>query len=707
MANIESSHTEDSKVEMTDEESRLLNALKAEQEGAATYWQSEIVEQQRDAMEAYYGQAYGDEVEGRSQLVTREVFETVEWIRPDLIDMFSSSDRIVSIEPTSPEAETTCEIAQAYLNHIFFQEHDGLSILDQFAFDGLLQKLGVATVYVDTKDGKTETYEALNTTQLQTVVNNPRIAEVLEQVSEETEPSDLYPDGQIHSVEVQFEDERCLRFETVAPEDFSVSTRATDLDSAVYKGIVRRMTRTEVAKRWPEKFEGIKEALVAGTGNLTDWDARREARFLGEEDWENGYNASSHAESQLLHVYEEYVWYDMDEDGIAEQYQVFRLDDMILEFAEVDEHPFSDWTPIPIPHRLYGLSIYDIMKDLQRAQTVLLRATLDTTYQAVAPRIAVHENKVNLNDLMDVSAGAIIRTTAPPGEVMLPVKQSGGAGDSLPVIQHIGEITQQRTGITRSAQGIDPDSLNKTATGLQISQDAAATRKRMIARNFGKGVQKLLQKAFTLLVTQVDSEQMIRFDGDWVPVNPSAWSDGMRVIVDVGIGTGSREANVMNMQMVLGMQEKWAQTFGLNTPVVTPTHMHNAAEEIVRAMGYRSVDRFFGDVGNFQPPPPQENPAIQAKQQEMQLKAQESQMKMQADMQEAQAKLQLEREQSMAELELKREEMMIEFEQKMTIASQELALKREIAMAEIQLKAVQGRENGNLSTDVNIGGEPG
>lgn len=707
MANIENSHTEDSKVEMTDDESRLLNALKAEQEGAATYWQSEIVEQQRDAMEAYYGQAYGDEVEGRSQLVTREVFETIEWIRPDLIDMFSSSDRIVSIEPTSPEAETTCEIAQAYLNHIFFQEHDGLSILDHFAFDGLLQKLGLATVYVDTKQGKEETFDGINTAQLETITSNPRVAEVLEVVSEETEATDLYPDGMVHSVSVAYSDEKCLRFETVAPEDFSVSTRAVDLDSAVYKGIVRRMTRTEVAKRWPDKFDNIKEALVAGTGNLTDWDTRREARFLGEEDWENGYNASSHAEAQLLHVYEEYVWYDMDGDGIAEQYQVFRLDDFILEYAEVDEHPFACWTPIPIPHRLYGLSIYDIMKDLQRAQTVLLRATLDTTYQSVAPRIAVHENKVNLNDLMDVSAGAIIRTTAPPGEVMMPVKQPGAAADSLPVIQHIGEVSQQRTGVTRSAQGIDPDSLNKTATGLQISQDAAATRKRMIARNFGKGVQSLLQKAFKLLITQVDSEQMIRFDGNWVPVNPVEWSDGMRVVVDVGIGTGSREANVMNMQMVLGMQEKWAQTFGLNTPVVTPKHMHNAAEEIVRAMGYRSVDRFFGDVGNFQPPPPQANPAIQAKQQEMQLKAQESQIKMQADMQEAQAKLQLEREQGLAELELKREEMALEFQQKMAIAERELALKREIALAEIQLKVELGNEGGSLSTDVTTGGEPG
>lgn len=703
----------DAEAAMDEDEKRLLMAVKAEEEQSVAFWQSEIQTNQRQAMEQYYGQLYGDEEEGRSQIITREVFETIEWIRPDLVDMFTASDRVVTLEPEAPEAETHVEIAQAYLNHVFFQKHDGIAVIDQFAFDGLLQKLGIAAVYVDDdKMRKVEEYEGLNSQQYQAVIAAPYVDEVVEEEVEETDPSEFFPDGMVYEVKVRCKPKRRLRFDNVAPEDFRVSARATTLDAAPYKARIHRMSRAEAKKRFPEKA-GLLDKYPE-TDDVADWDQRRDVRFADEEDYDDLKTRSAKS-SQELHVYEEYLWYDLsDEEGDDTKfYQVFRTHDLILEYEEVEDHPFADWCPIRIPHRLYGLSIYDITNDLQRAHTVLMRAALDTTYQSVAPRIVVNEGKVNLNDLLDVSAGAVIRTTASPGEAVMPIKTPSGAGDVLPVLEYLEQMGESRTGVTRNAQGMDPDSLNKTATGIQLMQDAAAARKRMIARNFGAGVQKLLQKAYNLLVTEIDTQEMFYFNNAWTPINPADWSDKMNVIVDVGVGTGAREVHLQNLQTIMGMQEKWASVFGLNTPVVTPRHIHNTAEEVIRCMGYRAPSRFIGPVDQFQPQEPEPPVELQvaqieaqAKQQEYQMKMQLEQVKSQADEAKLQREAQIEMAKIQQDMELKRYELEQELAFKREQAAAELALKERIAMAEMQLKQQQARES-NINTNVRVGGEPG
>lgn len=709
----------DAEAAMSPEEKKLLMALKAEEEQSVAFWQSEIQTNQRQAMEQYYGQLYGDEEEGRSQMITREVFETIEWIRPDLVDMFTASDRVVTLEPGDPLAENHVEVAQAYLNHVFFQKHDGIGIIDQFAFDGLLQKLGIAAVYVDEKpEAKLEEYEGLNSQQYQQVVSSPRVDEIVEEEIEEVEPSNIYPDGVSIDLKVRLKAYKCLRFDNVAPEDFRVSARSTTLDDAPYKARVHRMTRHEAKRRFPEKAELLDK--YPETDDVSDWDERRNVRFVDEEDYDDLKSRQAKS-SQELHVYEEYLYHDLDEDNDGSEddtkfYKVFRTHDLILEFEEVDDHPFADWCPIRIPHRLYGLSVYDITNDLQRANTVLVRAALDATYQSIAPRMIVNEGKVNMNDLLDVSAGAVIRAQASPSEVAMPLKSPSGAQDALPILEYLDQVGESRTGITRNAQGLDPDSLNKTATGMQLMQDAAAARKRMIARNFGAGVQKLLQKAYGLLVTEIDTEELFYFNNAWTPVNPTMWSDKMNVIVDVGVGTGAREVHIQNLQTIMGMQEKWAGVFGLNTPVVTPKHIHNTAEEAIRAMGYRAPSRFIGPVEQFQPNDPEPPVELQIAQLEQQNKQQEYQMKMQLEQVKQQAndqRLQREHQLEMAKIqqdaELERLKLEMEMQQKREQAAAELALKERIAMAEMELQKVKTASEiqTNINTNVRPGGEPG
>ena len=65
------------------------------------FYSSELTESRRKANEYYFGEAFGNEVEGRSQVVSTDVADTIESILPPLLRIFTASDNVVTLEPVS------------------------------------------------------------------------------------------------------------------------------------------------------------------------------------------------------------------------------------------------------------------------------------------------------------------------------------------------------------------------------------------------------------------------------------------------------------------------------------------------------------------------------------------------------------------------------------------------------------------------------
>ena len=87
---------------------------------------------------------------------------------------------------------------------------------------------------------------------------------------------------------------------------------------------------------------------------------------------------------------------DYDGDGIAELRQILAIGDsgdVILENDVCDYIPFAVVSPILMPHRLVGRSIFDATEDLQTIKTTLMRQYLDSTYHSVLPRLIVQEGQ--------------------------------------------------------------------------------------------------------------------------------------------------------------------------------------------------------------------------------------------------------------------------------------------------------------------------
>ena len=159
-----------------------------------------------------------------------------------------------------------------------------------------------------------------------------------------------------------------------------------------------------------------------------------------------------------------------------------------LDVIEEDEIPFAAMTPVIVTHRFFGRSIADLVMDIQRIKTELLRALLDNAYLANNPRTEVpesHATETTLDDLLVSRPGGIVRTKLPGGLSVIAHPDVGG--HVFPLLQYQDATREWRTGVSRQGQGVDPNVLqNQVATIANQMFNAAQAKMKMIARIFAE-----------------------------------------------------------------------------------------------------------------------------------------------------------------------------------------------------------------------------
>lgn len=744
---------------------RLLAALQVEEQNAIGYSTDAEITDHVDALNRYLGKPYGDEVDGRSKITTREIQETIGWLVPDLVDIFAAGGRICDLEAGAPEAEQGIEQRADYLNYVFFEDNQGVLILYDFIFDALLHKRSYMDVDWDDRPiymGWQE-YRGLTQLQVQGLLDDPATEVDPDSLEiEQVPPSEGFPDGQAYTVKARkaLAEGKCT-IECVPPEDMFVAGRSVEVRSSRYKGRLLRWRRAVWKRLFPDYADEIDEAPAGEPSDAIGTDERRAARFNDGDGTGGDWAEAAAKDAEELVGRKEYIWWSEfgDEGQTSEEklLRVYRLGSLILEVEEVDDDPFASATGHRIPHRLQGLSIADLLGDLQKLKTVLTRSLVDGTMASNVPRIVAKEG-VNLNDLLNLDHGAVIRSgQLNPSEAVMPLAMPDLAPSTLKALEWTNQIIEQRTGVSRHAQGLDPDSLNHTAKGIQLLQNAANGVKRMIARLIAVGVEEALTKVDRVIMRHQRQERTVRLGKEWARVNPTSWNPAMKVKVSVGLGTGSKEAQLQFLQMIQQDQVAWVSSYGPATPVVTPQHLYATVTEKLRVMGYSSPERYFGEpvqqnpqTGQMepfipQPPPSPDQQKIQAQVQEGQARLQLDQQKAQADAQLSAQKMQIDaqvrqmegqakaatdaqkgeldaaiarmkaegelvvmREKAVLEADLKREQMRFEmqmalaqFEFEKEIAREKLTIQREQAEAKVSM-------NGSAGTSgPSFGGKPG
>jgi hypothetical protein len=676
----------------------LKSLLEAEIDGAIGYLQTETTEQRTRSLEYYLRYPYGNEVEGRSQIVTGEVAEVIDGAIPQLIRIFTASDDIIRYEPVGPGDEQGANQATDYSNWVFYKDNPGFAILHDWFKDALLEKVGVVKAYWDNRiDVIKETYQNLTDDEL-TMLLADGTREIIEQETVVTPITNMDGSPVIgldgmplvqasHTVKVKKKNQiGRVAIQNIPPEEFLISKKATTIQDSPFVAHRRLMPRSDLVAM------GFPEEVVRDLPAYDDlsFSPERVARYSEGE--QPSQDESLDPTMQDVEVYECYIRADRDGDGLAELLQVWYAGSEILEETETDYIPFHSLCPIPVPHKFYGLSLADKVMDLQLQKSTITRQMLDNLYLTNNYRVGAVDGQVNLDDLISPTPGGVIRMKNP--NAVVPMAVQPVANQAFPMLEYLDAVQAKRTGVSDATQGLDPNVLqNVTATAVAAFQNASAGKMELIARNFAEtGVKSLFKGILQLLCKYQDKPRIIRMRGQYIQMDPREWSNQYDVSISVGLGTGNKQEQMAMLAMILDKQERILQQFGPANPLVTVGQYRETLGRMIEAAGFKDSATFFKpvtpeiDQALSNPPPQQQqpDPAIQAM------------------MMQAQAQLEIDRQKALADIQAKREKAAAEIQLAREKAAAELELKRQEFEAEVQLKAA--KIGAGISSNIEIPG---
>ena len=645
---------------------------KVQQEvNAALGYEDEISEQRKEALLRYTSQPYGNEVDGRSQVVDTTVMDTIEWIKPSLMRIFTSGDEVVKFLPEGPEDVPTAQQATDYINWILTRKNNWAELFLTWISDALLEKVGIIKVFWDDTEKKSrEEYHDLTDVELEQLIASDDV-EVLEHTerSEENDSDiedpmeEMLVNPALHDVVITRQSKRGgVKISNIAPEEFLISREAQNVDDARFVCHRSRMTLAELR----EMGLDVDEDLI-GSGDTGSFNFNMENNARHQFDNSQGWpfdNDEGEGALKEVWVFESYMRVEI-EGGLSELRRILTCGNQVLANDAVDRAPFATLCPIPMAHKFFGMSIADQVISLQLVKTTLLRNLLDNMYLQNAGRVAVQEGMVNLDDLLTQRPGGIVRTKAPGAVTPLPTPQLQPY--VFEMLGYIDKIREERSGMTKMSQGLDANALTSHTSATQVSQvmNAAQQRVELIARIFADtGVKKMANMIYELISKHQDKEQVIQLRNEWVPIRPDMWRDKMDCIVQVGLGHGNRDQQMMHLTQMMQFAGQ-AMSGGLS--IITEQNLYNMGAALVKNMGFKDVDSYITDPSKQQQQQKGPSPQEQMAQAEMQIKQKELEIKA-ADVQIKAQKVQADAQEAKVDAHLKMQELALEAEQKRPVA---------------------------------------
>ena len=596
---------------MTDVDPQFLAFL--QQEESRSY-DGTLLEEVESNIDSYNGAAYGDEEEGRSQVVARDVAETTDYMLTSIMDVVVASGHIVEFEPQNEGDEDGADNVTEAMHYIY-RRKSGYRLIHDWAKAGLIEKIGIVKSCVERKKKRVEA-----------LYHPAMLPDNAVQATQTDQPHPVDGSPMIHAVTLE---ETAATFPDyhVPLEEFRIAPDARDLDSAVYLAHITEKSLSELTEMGFD-VEGVN----LSEGNNPFMTALAQARNDGRTNWVDTGLADRTGVNRKVWLNEEYVLYDMDGDGISERLCVHRVGNSVLAIEPVDYQPFEYWCPFPMQGRLIGQALADKVTDIQRVNTVLFRNGLDSLYSQVAPGHYVHEDSCGdhtIDDLLTVRPNRLVRYT---GNVApIPEQKNDVSQIAFNAVEFMIRQRESRTGITRLNKGVDEDTLNETARGQAQLMARGQQMERYVIRNFVEGVARLFMKKVGLMRRYAQPFQ-IRVDGQYRTIDPSQWPEDLEVQVVVGLGSGTKQDKVMGLQTI-GQVQSMLKMAG--SQIVSDDNIYNACVNLARSLGLQPNDLFTeppkDEQGNPIPQQQPPDPKVQALMAQVQVKQQAIEAQQQAD----------------------------------------------------------------------------
>ena len=678
------------------DETELQGIVSAELEDAVSYIDSDVSPIRAKGTEYYRGDPFGNEEEGRSQVVAMEVRDTVSAMLPSLMKVFFSTENVVEYVPRGPEDVAGAQQATDYANYIFTSDNNGFMTTYAIFKDSLVRKCGIAKYYwEDVEEVKIEQYSGLDDQTVQILMQedaevkivvsypDPSMPMMQPQVDPVTGLPMQMPQPMLHDVQIKrnTKDGR-IRIMAVPPEELLLDRRARSFDDA---GIIahRQMATVSDLIGMGYDQDEIEENISS-----TDLDSNDE--YLARQPLSTTFGAADSLnpmQRRVLYI-EAYMRVDFDGDGIPELRKICCMGSgyTMVRNLPASYIPFVDFPCDPEPHTspLEAMSIFDITHDIQEIKSEIMRNTLDSLAQSIHPRTGIVEGQVNIDDVLNNETGAIIRMRAPG---MVQTFSSPFVGQAaFPMLEYMDQMREDRTGMSKAAMGLDPDALQSTTkAAVSATVSASQSRLELQARILAEGMKKLFKGILYLMTTHQDKPRIVRLRNQWVQIDPRVWDASMDVNVNIGLGNGDNNEKLSALNIIMQKQEQIMAQFGPMNQIASLPMYIKTLQKAIELSGYKDASSYFNTLpADFQMPQEPAKPTPE------EVLAQVQAQSIQADIQKKAAELELQREKMVRDDDYRRDQLA----QDLLLKKYELELKygTQISTAEIDARQAMDRE---------------
>lgn len=568
------------------------------------------------AISIYLGEPYGNEIEGRSGVVSKDTFDTIEWIKPALLRIFAGGDDICEFAPEGEEDIEGAEQESDYINYIIQRRNSWFMTANEWFTDCLMTRNAYCLAYWEAKqDAKLERYEGLTDEQLVLIGMDEGVQIIAHEAYQTTAPiapqfaltavmqgvMQAFPQVRLHNIEVRrTKSYGCVKLVVLPPERCLVDAdaRSMSVRDGDFFEYWEYKTISSLRADGFDVPDDISDESGHGTGyGVIDQvrDITNSTRMIGQD---------KVSDPSMRKVRARMIWmrHDFDGDGIAERRYIMAVGRNALENREVSCTPVACIVPYPMPHRHIGLSETDVVEDLQEIKTAMQRAVIDNAFLANNQQVAVDKNRVVLEDMVTSRPGNIVRVDGPPGEGILPFTTPQTARHGIEVLNYFDGVREERAGVSKPFAGADLEAIQAQPGTIAQLTSAASQKMEQIARIIGEGVKELFQIVHELTLTHATSKDKVQLRGKWVTIDPRQWHKRMDMSLRVGMGVGNRQQHAAGIAALLGVQEK-----ALGVGLTSPPKIYNALAEYTKALGFASAKQFFDEPDPnkpFEPQPP-------------------------------------------------------------------------------------------------------
>jgi hypothetical protein len=678
-------------IEMTWEE--IETAVSTEADSAIRYCRDTLSPGRIEKWDRYYGRPLGNEVKGRSKYMSRDLLETIEWIMPTLIKTLASGDSKIKLDI---EGQPTW-VGPALMRKIYDDlsadaQGSMFTVFYQWFKDALVSGSAYAKVFWEVEyEEKDHQIPAVSLDQYSQLEADEDI-----EINKASYMPGGYSDVQMTIRQLRRDQ---LVTENIPTWEFVTSKRTRSMNDEHAKGHITYVTMDylkRINKAMTEHddepyfiyLDEVEQNASKQTGEQEDMvntlSAEKQS-FMGYELYGDQYEDGEAATGLKARVQLE-EWYtrlDVKGTGYLRDIICWRANGRLIRYQDNDDGfiPIASLSPIIDCYKFNGMSYADLVIELQTLKTVLFRRVLDNfDWQNLGRWFKQPGAQVDIKALLDGVPGDVVEVdlNAVRNETPTPFHPQ-----NLALFDYIDGVKEQRTGSTKYTQGTDSNTLNKTASGIQMIQSAAMQRIELIARIFAEGLKDYYQKSAMLYQRNMRKSFMAKVNGEDVEITPDMIQGKVLARVNMGVEAQIGMAETQRLERMAGT----LQGFNKMAPgLFGAEQVHNIAAKYITAMGYIATEDFISPLKQHLAES-QQMTQMQQQMQQMQVQMEQAKLKIEQMGTNLEAsKVQGDHQVDLAKIELDRETSENEVLQK------EKDSKRDYALGLAKLEVDRGKD---------------